>query len=250
MKVQKLLGIDTNAKSVKGQKKGFMTAMLYLAPVMESRIVAGNGFKNVCPSATPGCSSACLFTAGHGGMTRKDGTNMVRDSRVAKTRFLFSDRSAFMAQLENEITNFLKLAEKKDLIPCVRLNGTSDLPFENAGFTGGLMQKFPDLQFYDYTKIVKKAIAFANNELPKNYHVTFSYAETEKNHLEAAQVAAAGGNVAAVFSNANFPEIFLGAPVVNGDETDLRFLDPKGVIVGLKAKGKAKKDTSGFVVQI
>jgi hypothetical protein len=238
----KLLSISADAKTVKGQKKGYLTAVLYLAPVKES------GVMNVCPSATPGCSSSCLYTSGRSGIPRKDGSFPIQESRIAKTQYLFKNRLEFMAQLDKEIENFIKLANKKDLIPAVRLNGTSDLPFESAAFTGGIMQKYNDLIFYDYTKVSKRAIAWAKGELTPNYHLTFSWAETKKNQDEAKIVAAAGGNIAVVFRTPNFPDTFLDLPVINGDENDLRFLDGKGKIVGLKSKGKARKDTSGFFV--
>lgn len=239
----KLLGIGNDAKTVKGQKKGYLTAILYLAPVKES------GVMNVCAGATPGCAASCLFTAGRAAMTKKDGSNPIIEARIAKTQFLFNDRKGFMAQLDKEIGNFIKLAAKKDLIPVVRLNGTSDLPFERESFTGGLMQKYSNIQFYDYSKHEKRAIAWAKGEMPSNYHITFSWAETKENQESAKRVAAAGGNIAAVFQDKNFPITFLNLPVVNGDESDLRFLDGKGVVVGLVAKGKGKHDTTGFVIR-
>lgn len=123
-----------------------------------------------------------------------------------------------------------------------RLNVLSDLPWYNIVD----MEKHSDISFYDYTPNLKRMIQFLNGELPKNYHLTFS--RKENNQAQCELVLAMGGNVAVVFDK--LPQTYLGKPVIDGDETDLRFLDPKGVIVGLKAKGKAKNDTSGFVVKV
>lgn len=234
----KLLSISGDAKTVKGEAHGYQTAIMYLAPANES------GVANLCPSSSPGCRAACLFTAGHG---RFDN---VRNARVDKTKYLYNDRKAFMAQLNDEIEKFEKSAHKKGFIPVIRLNGTSDLPWESKALTGGIMETWKHLQFYDYTKIFNRALKWAKGEMPSNYHLTFSYTEEQKNHDWAEQVAQAGGNIAVVFRKPEFPETFLTLPVINGDAHDLRFTDPKGSIVGLKAKGDAKKDKLGFVVDV
>ena len=224
----KLLGIDTNSKTIKGQKFGYMTGIIYLAPSIESG-------KNLCAHASEGCKAACLFTAGRGRMSN------VKNARIAKTKFFIENRSVFLAQLEKEIGSLVKKAKKNGMTPVLRLNGTSDLPWENLG----VIQKFPSVQFMDYTANPKRAISFLRGELPSNYHLTFS--RKESNQAQTELLASMGMNIAAVF--ATMPEKYLGKPVINGDESDLRFLDAKGVIVGLKAKGKAKKDTSGFVIK-
>lgn len=223
----KLLGIDTNAKTVKGEKLGYMTGILYLAPSDLSTY-------QVCAKASAGCREACLYTAGRGAMSN------VQKARIAKTRFFFEDRHAFMAQLVVEIKALIKKARKAGMIPVVRLNGTSDIPWERVrvGDYPNIMAMFPEIQFYDYTKRANR------KNIPSNYHLTFSLAED--NDADAERALAFGLNVAAVFKG-GLPETFMGVPVVDGDETDLRFLDEEGVVVGLKAKGKAKKDTSGFV---
>ncbi len=131
-----LLSIDTNAKTVKGQKRGYMTGILYLAPSNESKVI------NTCPHASKGCRAACLFTAGRGAF------NNVRQARIDKTLWLVRDRAGFIEQIKKDIAALVRKAERKGLIPCVRLNGTSDLPWENMG---NIMQDFPDVQFYDYT---------------------------------------------------------------------------------------------------
>jgi hypothetical protein len=227
----KLLSIDTNAKTIKGQKQGFMTGILYLAPSDQS------GVMNTCPFATKGCREACLYTAGRGAFPK------IKQARINKTLWLARDKDGFIAQIVKDIHALIRKAKRENMTPCVRLNGTSDLPVE----TWGIMEQFPDVQFYDYTKNPKRMIANLAGEMPKNYSLTFSRAETPANQKHAQIVLDRGGNVAAVFAN-DLPKIHGKTRVINGDESDLRFTDPKGVIVGLKAKGKARKDTSGFVI--
>lgn len=217
-----------NPKLLKGEKKGFMSFILHLSPANVS------GYET-CPKRTAGCTAACLNTAGRGGMFRKgETTNVIQEARKRKTRMFFEQREQFLADLEADIKLGIKQAEKKGLIPCFRLNGTSDIAWEKYG----IIEKFPNVQFYDYTKMRNRKISHLSN-----YHLTFSAADG--NDMDVRLAASAGMNVAAVFRTV--PETYVGRPVVNGDETDLRFLDPKGVVIGLKAKGKAKKDTSGFV---
>ena len=227
----KLLSIDTNAKTIKGQQKGFMTGILYLAPSDQS------GVMNTCPFATKGCREACLYTAGRGAFPK------IKQARINKTLWLARDKDGFIAQLVKDIHALIRKAKRENMTPCVRLNGTSDLPVE----TWGIMEQFPDVQFCDYTKNPKRMIANLAGEMPKNYSLTFSRAETPANQKHAQIVLDRGGNVAAVFAD-DLPKEHGKTRVINGDESDLRFTDPKGVIVGLKAKGKARKDTSGFVI--
>ena len=227
-KAKKLLNIDNNAKTVKGQKDGYMTAILYLAPSNQS------GF-NTCPMASEGCKKACLYTAGHGAF------NNVQQGRINKTRWYIQERDTFMEQLKKEITNHIKNATKKGFIPCIRLSGTSDISWE----TTGIFEQFPQVQFYDYTKIYKRALKFVNGQYPSNYHLTYSL--NEDNYEEAFDILLKGGNISAVFRN-ELPETYKGYRVINADETDLRFTDDNNIIAGLMAKGKAKKDYSGFVL--
>jgi hypothetical protein len=218
-----------NPKLLKGEKKGYMSFVLHLAPAKVS------GYET-CPKRTEGCTAACLNTAGRGGIFKKgESTNVIQQARIRKTKMFFENRDQFLADLENDIRLGIKQAEKQGFIPAFRLNGTSDIAWEKYG----IIEKFPDVQFYDYTKMRNRKVAHL-----KNYHLTFSKADG--NDMDVRLAAAAGMNVAAVFRNV--PETYIGRTVINGDDTDLRFLDPKGVVVGLKAKGKAKKDTSGFVV--
>lgn len=226
-----------NPKIAKGLAQGYLTNILHLAPSKLSG-------RNVCPMATAGCAAACLNTAGRGGIIKRgETTNMIQLARIRKTDHFFNDREAFMAQIVREIGNAIKLATKHGLTAVFRLNGTSDIRWETIPVTvkgvtyENVMAAFPTVQFYDYTKIPNR------RNLPANYHLTFSLAES--NGANAVIALDNGMNVAAVFRK--IPSKYLGHTVIDGDATDLRFLDPKGVIVGLKAKGKAKKDTTGFV---
>ena len=219
-----------NPKLLKGEKKGYLSFVLHLAPANLS------GY-NTCAKATDGCKQACLNTAGRGGIFKKgESTNVIQQARIRKTKMFFEQRDQFMADLESDIRAGIKQAEKMNMIPAFRLNGTSDLAWEKYG----IIEKFPEVQFYDYTKIVGRKVSHL-----KNYHLTFSNADGNINDVLKAK--SNGMNVAVVFRK-ELPATYLGRKVINGDETDLRFLDEKNVIVGLKAKGKAKKDMSGFVV--
>jgi hypothetical protein len=224
-----------NPKLAKGEKKGYLSSVLHFAP-------ADISGKEVCPKRTAGCTAACLNTAGRGGIFKKgETTNVIQQARIRKTKYFFENRRDFLNELTVEIVKTIAKAEKLGLIPVFRLNGTSDLAWEKYEVAAGknIFQMFPNVQFYDYTKVNNRKVA----HIP-NYHLTFSKADG--NDMDVRLALSNGMNVAAVFHEV--PESYLGRKVINGDETDLRFLDPKGVIVGLKAKGKAKKDTSGFVV--
>jgi len=229
-----------NPKIEKGMKMGYLTHILHLAPFDLS------GYQ-VCGMAD-GCQVPCLNLAGRGGMFRKgENTNIIQKARIRKTRQFFENREVFMARIVKEIQNSIRYAQKHNLIPVIRLNGTSDLPWEKFRVTlngveyRNVMDAFPDIQFYDYTKIYGRKV-------PKNYHLTFSRsAHNELNVIKAIQ---SNMSIAVVFDNKKpMPETFMGKMVINGDDTDLRFLDDNNVIVGLKAKGPAKKDASGFVVR-
>jgi len=215
-----------NPKIQKGTKLGYLSFILHLAPSMLSG-------KNTCPKATPGCIAACLNTAGRGGMFKKgETTNMIQQARIRKTKMYFEQRDLFLATLEADIRKAIKFAEKQGLIPVFRLNGTSDLAVEKWG----IIEKFSTVQFYDYTKVLGRKVS----HLP-NYHLTFSKADG--NDADVAEALLQGMSVVAVYDK--IPE---GVP--SADETDLRFLDPKGIMLGLKAKGRAKKDYSGFVIRL
>jgi hypothetical protein len=168
-----------------------------------------------------------------------ENTNMIQKARIRKTKYFFEDRDAFMKDLYQDIVKAKKFAEKQGLIPVFRLNGTSDLSWEKyeVGTTGmNLFQLFPTVQFYDYTKVLGRKVS----QYP-NYHLTFSKADG--NDADVAEALLQGMSVVAVYDK-------IPAGVPSADETDLRFLDPKGIMLGLKAKGKAKKDYSGFVIRV
>jgi len=226
-----------NPKIQKGTRLGYLSFILHLAPSDLSG-------RNTCPKATEGCAAACLNTAGRGGMFKRgETTNMIQKARIRKTVSFWFDREQFMMDLADDIGKAIKFAERKGLTPVFRLNGTSDLSFEKYKVPGtgkNIFQLFPDVQFYDYTKVLGRKIA----HIP-NYHLTFSRAESNAADVAAALVQ--GMNVAAVFDQ--LPTEYMGRPVIDADQHDLRFLDAKGVICGLKAKGRAKKDLSGFVVK-
>ena len=213
-----------NFKIEKGNAFGYFTGILHLAPFKASG-------KNVCPKASAGCAKACLNTAGHGRY------KMVQDARIKRTMRFFNEREQFLADLRGDIQTVVRRAKKNGLIPAIRINGTSDLPALAIQMAG----EFPDVQFYDYTKVAKTF----DKTLPKNYHLTFS--RSEVNEGEALEVLAKGNNVAVVFDK--LPEVWKGYKVISGDENDLRFLDKKGVVVGLTPKGRGKHDKSGFVVR-
>jgi hypothetical protein len=228
-----------NAKIMRGEAFGYITAVLHLAPSWLS------GY-NACPMASVGCALGCLNLAGRGGMFKKGSTsNVVQRARIRKTKLFFEARDEFVAMLVRDIERFVARCEREGMRPCIRLNGTSDIRWETVSCVRGgveyanVMDAFGDVQFYDYTKIPNR------RNLPPNYHLTFSLSET--NEPDALRMLAAGMSVAVVFADSHFPESFWGAPVVNGDTSDLRFLDGAGNVVALKAKGPAKKDTSGFV---
>ena len=227
-KSKRLLNIDNNAKTIKGQKLKVMTAILYLAPAKSS------GF-NTCPMASKGCAASCLNTAGRGQM------NSVQLGRINKTKWYFLERESFLIQLKKEIRSHINRCKIKGFTPAIRLNGTSDISWERHN----LFNEFKEVQFYDYSKIYKRAIKWADKKYPKNYHLTYSL--NEDNKKEAMQVLKSGGNVSVVFRNKKLPKRFKGFKVINADESDVRFKDPKNVIAGLYAKGMARYDDTGFV---
>jgi hypothetical protein len=219
----------SNTKTIKGEKLGYKTFILHLAPALLS------GY-NTCPKATEGCKTACLNTAGRGIF------NAVQNARIRKTKLLYEDRPAFLNLLIDDIEWAIKTAKKEGMQAVFRLNGTSDIPWEKIRLPTGernIMERFTDSQFYDYTKILGRT-------LPANYHLTFSRAENNSQQVNSALVVYRM-NVAVVFKT--LPTEYRQYTVHPGDENDLRFLDPPGPgIIGLSAKGKAKQDTTGFVI--
>jgi hypothetical protein len=236
---ERLLGLDTNAKTVKGERYGVKTAILYLTPADASGA-------QLCPMAELArCKTPCLYTAGRGAMSS------VMLSRLRKTLYFLQHRDAFMAQLTRELSLLSAKAKRDRFKLVVRLNGTSDIRFENIPVAGkrNIFEAFPAVQFYDYTKIANR------RNIPANYDLTFSYSGAPEYQPFVQRAIANGERIAVVFRNrasvdamlAN-GERFLGLPVVDGDDSDLRHRDPKGAVVALYAKGKARRDQSGFVV--
>lgn len=223
----KLLNVGNNAKTIKSDKKGYITGILYLAPHK-------SGGKNVCSHASKGCIKSCLYTAGFGAYP------FVQTGRINKTKLFFENREQFKEMLINDIRSLVNRAKKRKLIPLVRLNGTSDLPWETI--FPEIFTMFPDVQFYCYTKVYSRYVKFQNGDFPSNYHLTFSRSETNEDKV--LEILKSGGNVSVVFHKV--PKTWNGFKVINGDNDDLIFL--KKGLVGLKAKGRAKKDTTGFVV--
>lgn len=230
----KTINAGSNAKTIKGDKE-YVTAIMYLAPYNLSGV-------NVCAMAeTAQCHAPCLNLAGRGQF------NSVQNARIKKTQWFSKNRVDFLAQLEKDIIRFQKWAIKNKVKPAVRLNGTSDVRWELHKLSGGknVFDTFPKIQFYDYTKIGNRKTKDISN-----YHLTWSYSNANAKYEAGWKDAVkANMNIAVVFRNKDtIPTEFLGLPVIDGDKDDLRFLDNKKSVVALYAKGKAKKDTSGFVV--
>lgn len=224
---------------MKGEKLGYITYIMYMSPYNQN----SKGV-NICPFASKGCAASCLVGSGFGGMYEN-----VKQGRLNRTEYFLSDRIGFLAQLDSEIGKAVKKHEGKAIVT-IRLNGTSDLSFETFKVRDGktLFELYPETQFYDYTK---NYLRF-NRELPANYHLTFSRSET--NNDKAIELLDRGFNVAAVFDE--LPETWNGYKVINGDETDLRFLDGKNVVVGLKYKKMTGRNAdnslafkSGFAIK-
>jgi hypothetical protein len=237
---------EAQPKAVKGEKKGVTTFVLHLAP-------ADLSGHEVCSMRTDACTFCCLNTAGRGHL------DSVQSARIRKTQLYFSDRALFMQLLVSDIRKATRYAKRRGMKAAFRLNGTSDIPWHRVAIVDNgvtytnVMELFPGETFYDYTKVAKRIL---KETLPRNYSLAFSL--TENNDAVAAQVLARGGNVAAIFRNRKLSEALLAAgsytiggfiaPLVDGDETDLRFFDPAGSIIALYAKGtKAKRDQSGMV---
>ncbi len=231
-----VLSVDADAKTSKGVQKGYLTGILYLSPSNLFTSV------NLCPFASNACRSACLFSAGRGqfySTTR---------ARVIKTVAFLSDPLRFMGSIVRSIDSLIKKAKRLNLIPTVRLNGTSDIDWTKFNLKDDMehidiFEYFRNVQFYDYTKRPRATIKNSH----RNYHITFSDSGDNREYID---MQLDQTNIATVFFGKVLPEIFKGKRVINGDESDLRFLDPKGVIVGLLAKGKAKKDTLGFSKEV
>ena len=242
-----LFSISTNAKTVKGERLGYLTGVLYLAPAKLS------GYQVCAMASTAQCAEACLNTAGLGGVYTS-----IQKSRIAKTRRFFEDRDAFMLDIVKSIRGLVKLAKKprrvkgrfaKAFQVLVRLNGTSDIRWELIPVTidgveyANLMEAFPELQFYDYTKLANR------KNIPSNYDLTFSYSGVKAYLPQVAKAQKALMRIAVVFRHAaDIPKSFLGLRCIGGDNSDVRHIEKQKVVVALYAKGPAKHDQTGFVV--
>jgi hypothetical protein len=255
-----LLNIDKNPKTVKGRGLGFMTAILYLIPWKFGGV-------NLCPMAhIAGCIDGCLGTAGHGGIAKKGDiiatdagplpNNVVQRGRMKRTKLFNTDRDAFMAQLVAEILAFEKKAMRKGLTPVVRLNGTSDIdwlripvsydhPTDGVTKHANIFALFSHIQFYDYTKVAKRM----RKARPDNYHLTLSYSEATKRYTNIVRAEMEkGASIVMVVRDAAARDQRVADGAIDGDAHDLRFLDPAGSVTVLKAKGRARRDVSGFVI--
>lgn len=222
-----------NSKLMKSEGYGYKSFGMHLAPYK----LAG---KNMCTSASKGCAAACLNTSGHGIYQR------VQESRLKKTKFFIENREEFLATLYREISAKVKTATRTGQKISFRLNLTSDVLWEQVKYQGkNFMEHFPDVQFMDYTKHYKRMCKFIDGEFAPNYHLTFSRSEDNEQYV--LDIMKRGGNVAVVFDK-YLPKTFRKKKVISGDLHDLRFLDKKGVVVGLTAKGKGKRDKTGFVI--
>jgi len=218
---------QASAKTIKGEKIGYLTGIVYLVPS-----------KKLCPfSELAGCLKPCLNSAGRGAQHK------VQRARQAKTDFFSARPDEFMRALSADIWALERRAAKLGMVPLVRLNGTSDILWENVRLDGlTIFELFPDVQFYDYTKHPKRNVARI-----KNYDLTFSFSGITPQKITLKGVSQPGARVAVVFHRReDIPKTFRGWPVVDGDDTDVRHIDPTGVVVALYAKGRARHDDSGF----
>jgi len=234
-----------SSKLTKNGKVGQLTYGVYLSPAMTS------GY-NVCLHSTPECRLGCLATSGRAAIDIFSGHTRIADARIKKTKLFHEDQQFFMNWLFAEIKAKKAKAEKLGLFFSVRLNCTSDIDWAMVKHNGmNVFEAFPDVQFYDYTKQVTKLF----NPIA-NYHLTLSYTGYKDNIYQS--MLKSGNNIAVVFDvkhEEDLPETFMGFPVVNGDLTDYRVADAKGVVVGLKwkriADRKAEQEilNSVFVVK-
>ena len=240
----KLIGVGTNAKTIKGDGSEYLTAILYMTPYKV--MVDGKLFNSCSMAAIASCIDACLYTAGRGQMSN------VQTARQRKAEWFYRDRVGFMKQLYHDVQKFVNYCKKRNIQPCVRLNGTTDIQWELIPAMPhskmNIFEQFPEVQWYDYTKIANRRKA---KDIP-NYHLTWSYSNADPKYAAMLDTAIENGmNAAVVYRTEYHKTTWQGYPVIDGDKDDLRFLDPKGGhIVALYAKGAAKKDTSGFVQEV
>ena len=243
MKIQfrRFFSVDS-PKAIKANEYGYLNAINYMAPA------ATGGHGDMCPQASEGCRSICLGEhSGQAAMRKEGEDNAVTLSRKNKIAFFMRDRQAFLSEMRDHIEKLEKQAKTSGLNLAVRLNGSTDIAWEGIKDKDGktVFERFPHIQFLDYTKNHRRF----KRKLPANYHLTFSRSETHEAQCKA--LLSQGVNVAVIFAH-GLPvrRKLWGYNIIDGDKHDLRFLDPKNVIVGLSPKGhKAKKDMSGFVLR-
>lgn len=227
-----LSNADSNAKTKKKLKEFRYEGVIhYMAPDK-----VADRTHTVCPWSTPGCRDSCLYTAGRGAM------HTVQESRINKTLLWLKNRDKYLAQICAELANLEKRAAKKGYLPVARLNGTSDIPWEDYI----PMESFTHTSFYDYTKSERRMWKWLAGKLPTNYYLTYSLHELTALGM-VKKFTNRGANVAVVFRN-EIPSTFQGIDVISGMEHDFRFRDKRGYVVGLVARGRAKHDTTGFVI--
>lgn len=193
----------------------------------------------VCAGAkAAGCMEDCLVGAGLAEVYES-----INQARQARTDYWHNEQERFLVQLSRELENFSRLCAKQRVQGVVRLNVMSDVSWEDYD----VPQSFPELQFYDYTK---KARRFHGQRQPDNYRLMFSYsgAEHYQSQVQSFLKSYSDAPMAVVFRNKNFPWTFMGREVINGDNSDWVNVNHRGVVVGLVAKGPAKTNTNGFVV--
>jgi hypothetical protein len=223
---------EASTKTVKGEKIGYLTGIVYLKPDSV-----------ICPMAIlAGCMNGCLESAGRGAF------NSVQNARIAKTRFFYDHKESFMLSLAADVWALARRAKRLGFSPLVRPNGTSDIAYENIAIVDNknLFQLFPDVQFYDYTKHPARNLA---GKTAGNYDLTYSFSAITPKPISIKGLSNPhNARTAVVFQKReDIPTTFRTWSVVDGDDTDVRHIEPRGVVVALYAKGKAKRDTGGFV---
>jgi len=228
----KLLSVNSNPKIDKSNKvsEKYWSCIMHLRPINTK----------ICPyQDIAKCKEACLNTAGLGGVYPS-----IQKARQKKTELFLNDRDQFMQVLIKDIHTFIRACKRKDKLPAIRLNGTSDIQWEKIDIEGqNIFEMFPNVQFYDYTKIPTRKV----DNIP-NYHLTWSYSEANEKYAK--MFDKVPNNKAVVFKNKILPTMFKGLKVIDGDTHDMRFLDKPNSVVGLKAKGKARQDKTGFVINV
>ena len=245
-----LIGVGSNAKTIKGDGSEYLTGILYMQPYKID--VDGKTFNSCAMAELAQCHKPCLHTAGRAGIIRKgETTNSILSARQRKAEWFYRDRSAFMLALVRDIAKHARYCAKRDIQAVIRLNGTTDIKWEvikverDGDTFANIFEAFPEVQFYDYTKMSNRRV----DHIP-NYHLTWSYSGASERYRQGLARAVNSGMSVAVVFRKEIPATWQGLQTIDGDADDMRFLDPAQSVVALKAKGKAKRDKSGFVVDV